>query len=131
MLKAIESISSGVTRGTSVMAASRPSTRRYGWLPTLRCKSEALLSTARRNRSSMLRDIACELRSSATLCDVSIREEREQEIRRGALRGSYWRRAYSRLQGRKRLNTERAEVGAQRSAGKTTQTVGGLGLFEE
>jgi len=26
---------------------SRPSTRRYGWLPTLRCKSEDLFSTAR------------------------------------------------------------------------------------
>src|SRR5277367_5548768 len=54
MLNAMESISSGVTRGTSEIGVSRPSTRKYGWLPTFRCKSEDLFSTARRNRSSML-----------------------------------------------------------------------------
>src|SRR6202041_1624574 len=54
MLKAMESISSGVMRGTSLSGFRMPSTRRYGWLPTFRCKSEARLSTARRSRSSIL-----------------------------------------------------------------------------
>src|ERR1700693_6155962 len=54
MLKAMESISSGVMRGTSLSGFRMPSTRRYGWLPTFRCKSEARLSTARRKRSSIL-----------------------------------------------------------------------------
>src|SRR5271169_1663217 len=57
MLKAMESISSGVMRGTSLSGFRMPSTRRYGWLPTFRCKSEARLSTARRKRSSILRAI--------------------------------------------------------------------------
>src|SRR5438034_11394686 len=46
----LESISSGVTRGTSVSGVSRPSTRKYGWFPTFRCKSEDLFSTRSEER---------------------------------------------------------------------------------
>src|SRR5207247_1544265 len=69
--KAIESISSGVTRGTSVSGVSRPSTRKYGWFPTFRCKSEDLFSTARRSRSSTLVGIVCKPRKSAASVQLS------------------------------------------------------------
>src|SRR5207249_11477899 len=46
----------------SVSGVSRPSTRKYGWFPTFRCKSEDLFSTARRSRSSTLVGIVCKPR---------------------------------------------------------------------
>src|SRR5208337_3750103 len=89
MLKAMDSISSGVMRGTSVMGASWPSTRRYGWLPTFRCKSEDLFSTARRSRSSMLNAICVHSASLQLLSERSTQEKEQQGMRDGALLCSY------------------------------------------
>src|ERR1700730_8257119 len=84
MLNAIDSISSGVTRGTSARGVGRPSTRRYGWLPTFRCKSEALLSTARRRRSSMLSAMKCDSAKMRYLATLTPEMDRGKEGESGS-----------------------------------------------
>src|SRR2546423_1750768 len=79
----------------------------------------------------MLSDISCEPRSKPTLCDVSIRRQRGQEIRRAALRGSYCRKVHNREKSGAKDLTPRALRSEHRGRREEAETIEELRFLEE